>query len=166
MRNKKLFWQKQSKDVHASCSTKGNRLITYCIAGNFRGRKLLQISHFVAICVSFLCEIWRCGVLWYGKNEQSAKVLPRKLYFSPIRESFLPRKFPAIRYYFVKEYSYFVVFLALSECLVGESQCLQRKRGARLDGAVEGEERQHKTWHLHSCIYSSVSDSVIRTDEV
>ena len=33
---------------------------------------------------------------------------------------------------------YFVVFLALYECLVGELQCLQRKRGARMDGAVRG----------------------------
>ena len=38
----------------------------------------------------------------------------------------------------MKECSYFVVFLALSECLVGELQCLQRKRRARLDGAVRG----------------------------
>ena len=57
-----------------------------------------------------------------------------------------------------------VVFLALSECLVGKSQCLQRKRGARLDGAVGGEERRHKTCHIHSQsqIVSLEADEVSR----
>ena len=41
-------------------------------------------------------------------------------------------------YFHLYSHIYFVVFLALYECLVGESQCLQRKRGARLDGAVRG----------------------------
>ena len=47
----------------------------------------------------FMREIWGRGVLWHGKSEQSAKVFLAKIYFSPIRESFLPRKFPAIRYF-------------------------------------------------------------------
>ena len=38
------------------------------------------------------------GVLWRSKSEQSAKVLSVKIAFSPIRESFLPWKFTAIRY--------------------------------------------------------------------
>ena len=39
-----------------------------------------------------------CDVLWRCKSEQSAKVFSAKIIFPPIRESFLPRKFPAIRY--------------------------------------------------------------------
>ena len=52
----------------------------------------------MAIRVSFLREIWRCGILWHGTSELSAKVFSVKSYFSAIRESFLPRKFPAIPY--------------------------------------------------------------------
>ena len=38
--------------------------------------------------------------LWsHLSYERSTKVFSAKSYFSPIRESFLPRKFPAIRYY-------------------------------------------------------------------
>ena len=39
-----------------------------------------------------------CGVLWCCKSEQSVKVFSAKIVFSPIRESFLPQKFSAIRY--------------------------------------------------------------------
>ena len=38
------------------------------------------------------------GVLRQGKSEQSAKVFSTKIVFSPIRESFLPQKFPGIWY--------------------------------------------------------------------
>ena len=70
----------------------------YRIAGNFRGRKLRGFCGFVAIRESFLREIWGCGILWHGKSEQSAKVFSAKIVFSPIHESFLPRKFSVIRY--------------------------------------------------------------------
>ena len=39
-----------------------------------REKFFFEFCSFVAICVSFLCEIWRRGVLWHGKSEQSAKV--------------------------------------------------------------------------------------------
>ena len=72
----------------------------YCIAGNFRGRKLLQISRFVAIRETFLHEIW--GVVPFGTAQacNPRKFSPRK---SPIRESFFPWKFPAIRYVEIEE---------------------------------------------------------------
>ena len=68
---------------------------TYCsshtvaIAGNFRGRKLSRIPGFVAIRESFLREIW-CSLT---RHELA-------ICESFLREncSFLPRKFPAIRY--------------------------------------------------------------------
>ena len=53
---------------------------------------------FVAICESFLREIW--GVAFFGVAQVSnpRKFSLRKLYFSPIREGILPRKFPTIWY--------------------------------------------------------------------
>ena len=36
-------------------------------------------------------------VLWRGTSKQSTKVSPRKSYFLPIRESFLPQNFPTVR---------------------------------------------------------------------
>ena len=72
--------------------------VTYRIAKNFRGRKLLQILQFWAIRKSFLCKIWGVASFGTAKASNPRKFSPRKAYFSPIRESFLPRKFPAIRY--------------------------------------------------------------------
>ena len=43
-------------------------------------------------------------VLWRCKSEQSAQVFSAKIVFPPIRKSFLPRKFPAIRYMAVTFY--------------------------------------------------------------
>ena len=73
-------------------------LARYHIAGNFWRRKLSRISRFEPVRESFLCEIW--GMVSFGAARTSS---PRKFsllksYFSPICESFLPRKFPAIRY--------------------------------------------------------------------
>ena len=48
---------------------------------------------------SFLCKIWGRGILWHGMSEQSMKVFSAKSVFSPICKSFLPQKFPAIRYF-------------------------------------------------------------------
>ena len=53
----------------------------YRIAGNFPGRKLHEFRGFVVICESFLCEIWRRGVLWRGTSAQSAKVFSAKIMF-------------------------------------------------------------------------------------
>ena len=55
-------------------------LVCVCIAENFRGRKLSQISQFVAIRESFLRKIW--SVVSFGTAKVSN---PRK---------FSPRKFP------------------------------------------------------------------------
>ena len=68
----------------------------YCIMGNFRGRRLLQISWFCCYC--FLSEIWGHGVFGAAKVSNPRKFSPRKSYFSPICESVLPRKFPAVWY--------------------------------------------------------------------
>ena len=44
----------------------------------------------------FFMKFW--GVASFGStSEQSAEVFPMKIFFPPICESFLPRKFPAIR---------------------------------------------------------------------
>ena len=70
----------------------GNEAMHHCyhIAGNFRGEKLLRILRLVAICESFLCKIWAFGA---AKVNNLRKFSPRKLYFSQICESFLPRKY-------------------------------------------------------------------------
>ena len=67
----------------------------YRTAGNFWGRKLLQISRFVAIRETFLHKIW--GVVPFGTAQarNPRKFSPRK---SLICESFFPWKFPTIRY--------------------------------------------------------------------
>ena len=86
-----LIWGTCKQPVYTAINT-------YCIAGNFRGRKLSRISWFCAYLRIFIGETWGQGVLWCGTREQSVKVFSAKLYFSPIRESFLPLKFPAIQY--------------------------------------------------------------------
>ena len=64
----------------------------YCIAGNFRGRKLSLISRFWVYLQKF--SRWKLMVTptcnWWHQVIYS--------YSPPIRESFLPRKFTAIRY--------------------------------------------------------------------
>jgi len=69
---------------------------SYCIAENFRGRKLSRISWFCGYSRKFSPWNLGRGIHWRGTSEQSAKISPQKSYFSPIRESFLPQKFPAI----------------------------------------------------------------------
>ena len=60
----------------------------YHTAKRFRGTKLLQISWFFTKFG---------GAASFGVNsEKSAKVFPAKIFFLLIRESCLPRKFPAI----------------------------------------------------------------------
>jgi len=72
--------------------------LEYHIAENIRGRKLLRISWFCGYTQNFSLRNLGRGILrCCKKSEQSAKVFSAKIVFSPIRESFLPRKFPAIR---------------------------------------------------------------------
>ena len=67
--------------------------------GNFRGRKT-----FVNFAVLWLsAKVFSAkfgGVASFGAAQASnlRNFSPRKSYFSPIRESFLPRKFPTIQY--------------------------------------------------------------------
>ena len=59
--------------------------------------KLLGILRFCGYTQEFSPRNLGHGVLWHCKSEQSTKVFSAKIVFSPICESFLPRKFPAIR---------------------------------------------------------------------
>ena len=59
--------------------------------------KLSRISQFCGYTRKFSLRNLGRGVLWRGKSEQSVKVFFAKIVFSPICESFLPRKFTAIR---------------------------------------------------------------------
>ena len=70
--------------------------LPYRIVGNFWGRKLSRILRFCGY--SFSPQNLGRGVLWHSKASNPRKFSPRKSYFSPIPESFLPRKFPVIRY--------------------------------------------------------------------
>ena len=72
--------------------------LEYHIAENFQGRKLLRISWFCGCTQNFSLRNLGRDVLWRCKSKQSAKVFSAKIVFSPIRESLLPRRFPAIRY--------------------------------------------------------------------
>ena len=64
----------------------------------FEGENFCKFCSFVAIHKSFLHEIWIMASFGAAKVSNPQKLSPRKSYFSPICESFLPRKFPAIRY--------------------------------------------------------------------
>ena len=69
-----------------------------CIVGNFRGWKLLQISLFFSYSWNF--SLWNWGA-WRPLAWQKQAIyegLHCNNHFSPICDSFLPRKFPAIRY--------------------------------------------------------------------
>ena len=59
----------------------------------------MNFGGFVAIGESFLHEIWGVASFGVAKSEQSAKVFSAKIELLPICKSFLPRKFPAIRYH-------------------------------------------------------------------
>ena len=71
----------------------------YRIAETFEGENFHKFCSFVAIRESFLCKIWGCGTFGAEKASNSQKFSPRKSYILPIRERFLPQKFPAIRYF-------------------------------------------------------------------
>ena len=53
----------------------------------------VKVFYAKVFCVKF--GAWHS---WRGKSEQSPKVFSMKIIFSPIHESFLPRKFPTIQY--------------------------------------------------------------------
>ena len=68
----------------------------YRIAGNFQGRNLHEFRYFTATCKSFPHEI-----LGMPHPLCDQFNIPRNAPFLPIHESFLPRKFPTIRYVLV-----------------------------------------------------------------
>ena len=51
------------------------------IAETFEGENFREFHGFVAVCESFLCEIWGRGILWGSTSEQSAKVFSMKIIF-------------------------------------------------------------------------------------
>ena len=65
----------------------------------------MRISGFCDYMRKFYPQNLGCGILRHGKSKQSAKVFSVKIVFSPICESFLPQKFPAIRYCHVTQLS-------------------------------------------------------------
>ena len=77
----------------SSCDGSTGRCKKYCIVGNFR-----EFCGFGAICETFSAKFG--GVVSFGtvKASNLRKFSLQKSYFSPICESFLPRKFTAIRY--------------------------------------------------------------------
>ena len=64
----------------------------YRIPGNFRGRKLSQISQFCGYSRKFSPQNWGCGTFGAAKVSNPRKFSPRKLYFSPIWRKFSPSK--------------------------------------------------------------------------
>ena len=80
-------WYYQNQSGHLKCS-----LFWLLYSGEFSREKTFTKFHgFVAIRKIFLCEIWGRGTFDAAKASNLRKFSPRKLYFSPICESF---KFP------------------------------------------------------------------------
>ena len=75
-----------------------NEVLHYTVQREtFEGENFSQFRGFVAIRESFLCEIWGRGIFLVAPVSTPRKFSLRKSYLPPIRESFLPPKFPAIR---------------------------------------------------------------------
>ena len=55
-------------------------------------KKTFANFSFVAVCESFLHEIWRCGILWRGTSKQSTKVCSTKIIFFTDSRKFSPSK--------------------------------------------------------------------------
>ena len=68
-------------------------------SGKLSREKTHKFCGVVAICESFLREIWDVAFFGAAKASNPRRFSWRKSDFSPICESFLPQKFPAIRYH-------------------------------------------------------------------
>ena len=82
-------------DTTYRCYTKlphCTRFGQYCTVGNFRGRKLLQISQFCGYLWKFSPQNFGRCFLWCGKSEQAAKVLSTKIIFFSNLHKFSPSK--------------------------------------------------------------------------
>ena len=51
-----------------------------------------NLRGYVAVSESFLCEFWRCGILWRGTSKQSAKAFSAKIIFFTNLWQFSPLK--------------------------------------------------------------------------
>ena len=74
--------------------------LVYRIAENFQGRKLSQILRFCGYSQKFLLQnlgAW-CPLARQKRGIHESFLHENWGFFSPIHESFLPRKFPAIQY--------------------------------------------------------------------
>ena len=60
------------------------------IAETFEGENFREFCGFMAVCASFLCEIWGRGILWGGTSEQSVKVFSMKIIFFTNSQKFSP----------------------------------------------------------------------------
>jgi len=70
-----------------------NKLVSWLLLMMDRiAENFCEFRGFVAICQSFLREIWRRGVLWHGTSEQSAKVFSAKIIFFTNSQKFSPSK--------------------------------------------------------------------------
>ena len=69
----------------------------YSVAGNLRERKLANFVILWLFAKAFSAKFGSVAYFGGAKASNPRKFSLRKSYFSPIRESFLPRKFPAIR---------------------------------------------------------------------
>ena len=81
----------ESEHVDHVCTHKKKER-SYNIAGNFRGRKLLQISQFCGYSQKFSLRNLGHGILWHGTSEQPAKVFSVKIVFFTIPQKFSPSK--------------------------------------------------------------------------
>ena len=59
-------------------------------SGKLEEENFHKFRGFMAICQSFIREIWGRGVLWHGKNEQSVKVFSMKIVFFTNSHKFSP----------------------------------------------------------------------------
>ena len=80
------------------CSYKFLSCLVTHIVGNFQGRKLLQISQLCGYLQKLSLQNWEHGVFWCRETEQSAKGFLCENGILTNLQSFLPQKFPAIRY--------------------------------------------------------------------
>ena len=85
-------------------------LPVYRIAGNFWGRKLSRILWVESHQRTFSPHSFGCGAPTFTVGFSTPwKISPRNAHFLQIRESFLPRKFPAIQYTIIQWFGRYVM---------------------------------------------------------
>ena len=90
----------------------------YRIAGNFlRGEKTFtNFAIFQPSAKVFSTKFEACHTHYATNFNVPRKFSPRNATFLPIRESFLPRKFPAIRY--ARKYPYIIIIGLFKICIL------------------------------------------------